>query len=458
MALYGYIAPKKRPDDPYGDYFSEARKQIDAMSLMNKASKEAEDAAMAAMGDLPDLPPNSMFLSYGDAQRQMGEYLRDHKDELLATEEGRKQYQKLLDGATQWGAYGKDHTAKVNPVLTTRTKIAKSGVNPAEWESQGLRDKYSYDDYVAKTAELDSARFQVSVKDGEWVITDEAGEHSINDESLFDLSFFENFQTETYPDDPSVWYTVHKPRNDDKAFKNKEAAQEWVAATIMSGGGKGKRDAIKWFVNSDKNVDNLTVDQIKSDETGNALDIAVNAYAEDAVSDWKPFVEKTEKEKKSSKGKLRLEGASDGYNDLINMEDNYGGVDTTEMKVTDKATGRATIIPAFKSVYNFSGAAKSESPNVSLDEFSEAKKIASLSYDTFNSSWKITLSDGSETEFNRNPEDEERFYVPDMRNERGTKIPKMKYLSDQFDSVHGEGSFIALLSELQKRAKEKVRF
>lgn len=458
MALYGYIAPNKRPNDPYGDYFSETRKMIDAKTAIDQASKAAEDAALESIGELPELGPNSMFMSYGDAYKQMATYLRDNKDELLATEEGRKQYQQLLDGAAQWSAYGKDHTAKVNPLLSTRMKIARSGVNPQEWESQGLKDKHSYDEYVAKTSELDSARFNVTVKNGQWVVNDEAGEHSINDESLFDLSFFKDFQVETSPDSPSVWYTTHKPKNDGKAFKDKEDAKEWTAATIMSGGGKGKRDAVRWFVSSDKNTDGLTADQINSDETGNALDRAVDAYAEEAVSGWEKFVEKSKDDKKESKGALSLKGASDDYNELINIEDNYGGYDSTEMKVTDPETGSQTVVPAFTSTYNFLGKAKKASPEISLDEFEGSSKISSISYDTFTSSWKITLSDGSQSEFNRNPEDEERFYVPGMRDERGGRVSKMKHFANQFDAVHGDGSFTALLSQLQTKAKKELTF
>lgn len=458
MALYGYIAPNKRPSDPYGDYFSETRKMIDAKTAIDQASKAAEDAALEAIGDLPDLGPNSMFMSYGDAYKQMATYLRDNKDRLLATEEGRKEYQQLIDGAAQWSAYGKDHTAKVNPLLSTRMKIARSGVNPSEWENQGLRDKYSYDEYVAKTSELDSARFNVTVKNGQWVINDQAGEHSINDESLFDLSFFKDFQVETSPDDPSVWYTVHKPRNDGKAFKDKEEAKEWTAATIMSGKSKGKRDAVRWFVNSDKNTDGLTVDQINSDETGNALDIAVDAYAEEAVSGWEKYVEKTKEEKKPSKGKLTLKGASDQYNELINIDENYGGYDSTAMKVTNPETGSQTVVPAATSTYNFLGKAKSAAPDMTLDEFEDPSALESISYDTFTASWTIKLSDGTVSEFNKNPEDEERFYASGMRDERGAQVSKMKYFSDQFDAVHGSGSFIALLSQLQSRANENVQF
>lgn len=53
MALYGYIAPNKRPNDPYGDYFSETRKMIDAKTAIDQASKAAEDAALESIGELP---------------------------------------------------------------------------------------------------------------------------------------------------------------------------------------------------------------------------------------------------------------------------------------------------------------------------------------------------------------------------------------------------------------------
>ena len=442
------------------EFFGETRKQLQQYINLQDAEKAAEEKAMQDAGDVPPLSSVGLYQRDFDAAQQMANILKDKKSDMLNTEEGRRQYQRGLDELSGFLSDRKTYYNTTHPILVQNTSLKKSGINPDEWEAKGLMDGRTLEQYIAKTAELDTNRFNVKFDNGSFVLADQDGDHASNDPSLMDLSFFEvdNYLVQTPADSPSVWYTTHKPRNDGKFFKDEKDAKEWTRATIMSGGGKGKRDAVRWFVNSDKNTDGLTADQIDSDETGNALDRAVDAYAEEAVSGWEKFVEKSKDDKKESKGALSLKGASDDYNELINIEDNYGGYDSTEMKVTDPETGSQTVVPAFTSTYNFLGKAKKASPEISLDEFEGSSKISSISYDTFTSSWKITLSDGSESEFNRNPEDEGRFYVPGMRDERGGRVSKMKHFANQFDAVHGDGSFTALLSQLQTKAKKELTF
>lgn len=277
MSLYGFQGFVQRSQDPYKDYFGDIRKTIDAKMAVEEATKAAEDAALEAIGDLPDLGPNSMFLSYADAQKQMATYLRDHKDELLATEEGRIQYQNLLDGATQWSAYGKDHTAKVNPILKRNMKIAKSGVNPKEWDDLGMQDSHSYEEYVAKTAELDSARFQVTVKDGKWVINDAAGEHSISDPSLFDLTFFEDHLTQTPEKPPTQWWSLN---HQDSKYNTEDEAVAWVAASVADNS-RFTVDAVRWAEKNGVFEEGMTADEAL--KSPGRVEEAIEAYARAAV-------------------------------------------------------------------------------------------------------------------------------------------------------------------------------
>lgn len=277
MSLYGFQGFVQRSQDPYKDYFGDIRKTIDAKMAVDEATKAAEDAALEAIGDLPDLAPNSMFLSYADAQKQMATYLRDHKDELLATEEGRIQYQNLLDGATQWSAYGKDHTAKVNPILKRNMKIAKSGINPKEWDDLGMQDSHSYEEYVAKTAELDSARFQVTVKDGKWVINDAAGEHSISDPSLFDLTFFEDHLTQTPEKPPTQWWSLN---HQDSKYNTEDEAVAWVAASVADNS-RFTVDAVRWAEKNGVFEEGMTADEAL--KSPGRVEEAIEAYARAAV-------------------------------------------------------------------------------------------------------------------------------------------------------------------------------
>ena len=452
MALYGYKAMPQRSSDPYKDYFKEVRNDIEAISLADKVKNETEELALESIGSLPSVEPNSMYLSYSDAYKQMATYLRDNKDELMKTEEGRAQYQELLNEASQWSKYGKNHTKEVDPILSSRTKIASSGVNPTEWESQGQRDRNSYEDYVAKTQELDSARFQVGVKEGRWVLSDEKGEHSVQDESLFDLRFFKDFLEDTPAISPDVWYTTHKPRNDSKAFKNKEEASEWVRGTILSSQGRARRDAIQWYVGSDQNVDGLTVSEIKADETGNAIDRAVSAYADQSVANWEAYV--PEPSKKNQTPKKKYEGVSDQFNMLINLEDNFGGTSGYTQEISEDGTEQS-YAQDFTSVYNFTGKAKAASPSISAYPGLTASKIKSIEYNYGGSYWTINLQDGSSEMFNFNPESES-YYVEDSFSDSGEKISKMSFYKSQFDKFHGEGSFVTMLKDLQGRATEQV--
>lgn len=427
MALYGYIAPNKRPNDPYGDYFSETRKMIDAKTAIDQASKAAEDTALESIGELPELGPNSMFMSYGDAYKQMATYLRDNKDELLATEEGRKQYQQLLDGATQWSAYGKDHTAKVNPMLKTNMTIAKSGVNPSKWESAGMQDKYSYEDYVAKTAELDSARFSVNVKDGQWVVSDEAGEHSINDDSLFDLSFFDDHLVTTSEKPPSEWWSLN---HQDSRYKDEAEAVTWVTATV-SDNSRYTLDALRWAEKNGVFEDGITAEEAKN--SPGRVEDAVKAYARDAVPEgWTKESASQRRAGRNSSNDEEVFTVSD--DDILRSSSDEAGSYPNEdgsdlVKDTDIA---AMDMPQVLTI----NAAQWTEPSVE-EGSTQAFRVAGLESRQGSGDIFITTATG------------EKVAVMEGSNE-------YKSLKRQIDEKFGDGAFDKMIGKLRAAANEHV--
>lgn len=289
MALIGYQGGYTGPYKPeVKDYFSDLRKQIDAKNMVDTAKKEAEEAAKKAMGELPDLGPNGMYHYYGDVYGQMGQYLKDNKDRLLATEEGRAEYQNLLNGAVDWANNSKEYTKTTRPLLQRNMTFAQSGVNPEEWDSKGMRDSRTYGDYVNWTSGVDSARGQVGVKNGKWVITDDKGDHATNDESLFDLSYFDEskYLIATQPVEPRDFWSLG---HDDRMYETRDGAVEWTAATVAQNS-RASRDAVRWAEANGKLPEGVTAQQIIDDpQAAPRVRDAINAYAEAAVpEDWSP--------------------------------------------------------------------------------------------------------------------------------------------------------------------------
>ena len=289
MALIGYQGGYTGPYKPeVKDYFSDLRKQIDAKNMVDTAKKEAEEAAKKAMGELPDLGPNGMYHYYGDVYGQMSQYLKDNKDRLLATEEGRAEYQNLLNETVDWANNSKEYTKTTRPLLQRNMTFAQSGVNPEEWDSKGMRDSRTYSDYVNWTSGVDSARGQVGVKNGKWVITDDKGDHATNDQSLFDLSYFDEskYLIATQPVEPRDFWSLG---HDDRMYETREGAVEWTAATVAQNS-RASRDAVRWAEANGKLPEGVTAQQIINDpQAAPRVREAINAYAEAAVpEDWSP--------------------------------------------------------------------------------------------------------------------------------------------------------------------------
>ena len=298
------------------EFFGEARKQLQRYINLQDAEKAAEEKAMQDAGDVPPTSSVGLYQRDFDAAQQMGKILRDKKNEMLSTEEGRRQYQKGVDELSFFLNDRRKYYNTTHPILVQNTRDKKAGVNRSEWASEGLMDSHSLEQYIAKTAELDTNRFKVRFEDGSFVMTDAQGDHDINDPSLVDLSFFdeEKYLTQTPPTRPEDFYNVNRPKNDTKVFENRDQAVEWAASTVMTDPtGLKKRDAIRWFVNSEENQSAekpLTEAEIM--DSPNATERAVDSYADSAISEgWKPY-KKKESDSKTVKQKENLSSLADG--------------------------------------------------------------------------------------------------------------------------------------------------
>lgn len=286
MALIGYQGLIPRFQQPeLKDYFSELRTAIDAQNTERQAQKDAEEAAARALGELPELGPNESYLYFSDVDRQMAEYLKDNKDRLLATEEGRAEFQSLMNQYSDFNKNHKQYTTQTRPVLQRNMRFAKFGQNPKEWEQEGLMDPRSYEDYVGWVSGVDTARATVSVRDGKWVITDEQGDHSTTDDSLFDLSFFneDEYLVNKPPIEPNDFWTLG---GSDVQGDTEAEAVDWVTATILSNT-SSTASALRWAEANGKLPEGVTAADVLRPREGVPTDglrrEAARAYAEAAV-------------------------------------------------------------------------------------------------------------------------------------------------------------------------------
>lgn len=422
----------QRSSDPYKDYFKEVREGIDSRVLLDEAKKTAEEAAIGSMGDLPSLGPNSMFMSYSDPYKQMATYLRDNKDEMLKTEEGRRQYQSLMDSAMQFGVDGKAQTAYINPLLQRNMKISKSGVNPKEWELQGMEDSHSFDEYKEYTAAIDTARYQVTEKDGQWVLSDGTRQYQSNDDSLFSRKFFEDHLTITPEKPPTQWWSLN---HQDSKYANESEAVSWVGATVANNS-RYTLDAVRWSEKNGVFPDGMTADEAMMSD--GRVEEAVEAYSRAAVpKGWK-------KEKKGSStdkgggGKGKTEDSRKvSYEDIIKASSEkfvMPNESNTDLEIVDDIAYYPLGTELNISAATWKGFGEEEDDG---SEFKTKRKKFSLN------AVYMTSEDGL-------------FAVDSAGNLIPVRRGQIEYtsLSNQFDEAYGEGEFEKLVSELYSDAHE----
>jgi len=311
------------------EFFGETRKMIQDMVTLRESEDAAEKLAMESSGIVPPISSSGLYQRDFDAAIQMANILKERKDDFMGTEEGRLQYQQGLDQLSFFLEDRKKYYNTTHPILVQNTRLKQSGTNPQQWASQGLMDGRTMEEYVAKTTELDTNRFSVKFDGGSFVLSDATGDYDINDPSLVDLSWFDesNYLVQTQPVRPQDFYNVNRPKDDTKIFEDRNQVVDWVAATIMSDTtGLQKRDAVRWFVDSDANTEGLTEQQIL--DAPNAIERAVDAYAEAAVqADWKAFVKKTEEKKGKEKDKQKenLDALISGVQEGMSVETTVNG-------------------------------------------------------------------------------------------------------------------------------------
>lgn len=294
--IYGAVDLGGKPEKT--DYLGELNKQLEAKLVADEALKKASDNVKG----LPDLGPNDMFMYYGDSYNQMATWLKDNKDELLKTEEGRLQYQKLLDQAMAFAEESKKYTSETNPLLKRNMSIAQSGINPQEWEAQGRMDGRTEQDYRDWMAGVDTARATVTVKNGEWVITDDEGDHAYNDRDLFDLTFWDpnNYLVDTPMVPPAKWWSMN--HNDSKYNSNEEAIA-WTEAMIADNS-RFTRDALKWAENNGVWDEGITAKDVREQNLEGRREEAIKAYAKEAVGEWQPQEDNTRSRRGSNEDEV----------------------------------------------------------------------------------------------------------------------------------------------------------
>jgi len=322
------------------EFFGETRKQLQQYINLQDAEKAAEEKAMQDAGDVPPLSSVGLYQRDFDAAQQMANILKDKKSDMLGTEEGRRQYQRGLDELSGFLSDRKTYYNTTHPILVQNTSLKKAGKNPNEWATNGLMDGRTLEQYIAKTAELDTNRFNVKFDNGSFVLADQDGDHASNDPSLMDLSWFDEdkYLVQTPPVRPEDFYNVNRLNNESR-FKNRAEVVSWAESTIMTDPSDLKiRDAVRWFVNSDENqnADRPLTEKEVMDTPERRIEAAA-AYAEASVpKNWSPFKKEDKKGSASEKRKDALDSLADGIKP---------GMSVTTMTAEGEGSVQATYAP-----------------------------------------------------------------------------------------------------------------
>jgi hypothetical protein len=426
--IYGAVDLGGKPEKT--DYLGELNKQLEAKLVADEALKKASDNVKG----LPELGPNDMFMYYGDSYNQMATWLKDNKDELLKTEEGRLQYQKLLDQAMAFAEESKKYTSETNPLLKRNMSIAQSGINPKEWEESGRMDSRTEQDYREWMAGVDTARATVTVKNGEWVITDDEGDHAYNDRDLFDLTFWDpnNYLVDTPMVSPEKWWSKN---HDHRRYSSNEEAVKWVES-VISENSKFTRDALRWAEQQgDVWDEGVTAEEVmnenKRGESMGARNDAIEAYAREAVGEWKPE-ERPSTSRSSSSGEETLRVPDDRV--ILTSSEGAGyypnETDTELLRDTDEAA--AELQPKRINAALWEDRFDFGEGNTRAFNIHGLKYIRGVGLHVIDSTGEEILVDEEET-------------------------PKAyKSLKEQFDDKYGKRSFNRLVKQLKAKAHEHV--
>lgn len=464
--LYGAInvSPQRAPE-----YFKEATAGLKQMQLLKEAEKKQEEAtekkARAAMLDPSEVNFASTWDSTGGAAQDAAQQLRDMKDELMKTEEGRAQYNTYLNELTQFIELAEEDYKQTYSVFINNTNVLRAG-NEYENRMQDAHDLAFYEDQ----AKIDDnrGRYKVRFEGGHMVLDDGSGPMRFNDPRIFNTQRYDAKLERMDPVNPDTFYrqSAYQPYIETSA-QAKQAIKDALTTR------RSRLDAIEWWLRNEpdgkelrEKDPNMTADLILDvTENSGYLGSAMEAYEAAALKGWQSMTKgkKDKKDKKDEKKKTRydLSDYNDSFEEEVvskmqdltvetypegSMQDVMG---ILTAKPESQAVGRKVLLekPIDLGPYKMSEIAfdgRTEDITISLmDEYDnpisivlDKDNVFKLASKTFNSQGEPVDKEGNVIYFPTDPSKNEAEYNP----------------VDYFDAKYGEGSFSALKSILAQES------
>lgn len=443
--LYGAInvSPQKAPE-----YFKEATAGLKQMQLLKEAKEEKDKSELAKIGDVPLVSSANMWDSHARAAQKAAEQLKGMKDELMQTEEGRLQYQTMLDELDYLIEQGESHYKVTSPTLQNNLNTARAG---GQYEGN-MMDSHDESWYVNEMNQADSDIYDVRFEDGHIILDDGLGGMRVNDPRLMNNSRFDAELVRMDPMEPDAFWRT-SIGNKSQILDNDEAKLR--VRDAVSSSRRTQLDVAEWWRRSQDGVDADGKELPSAEAIINApglFDEAMNSYVDAAVEGWSPAQEAKRGAKSdsgsSSKGKVDAPAYLD--------EGRFGEPDVSSTTLTKNEglampnTGFGAFPEEVKEVGEFKTA--KETYTFPGDGFNTGKwNISTIEYDTASdpAEWVITLNSGEESETARITDNFDTISTP--TNSLGPNMGNLN-IQASFEAKHGKDSWGGLLYEIRDRA------
>lgn len=370
------------------EFFQEARAGLKQAQMLKMAKDEQEKKSVAAAGNIPLVSSANMWDSHAKAAQKAAKDLRDRKDEMMKTEEGREQYQTMLNELEFFIEQGKDHFRITSPVLENNINIARQG---GQYENR-MRDEHDVSWYEERMAEADSDLYDVSFIDGHLMI----GGMSVDDPQLMNNSRFDSSLVRMEPVEPGTFWR-NNIGNKSQILDTNEA--EMMVKDAILSSSRTQMDVAEWWRNSQGGVDESgnelpSAEDIVNNNQG-LFDDAIEAYTQKAIDGWSPS---KEKKRSGRSGGGKSEEKTPDYLDEGRFSD---PVVSTEILSSNRGVFggplsfsafpeeiKETEVNTAKETYTFPGS------GFKVEDWS----VRTVEYDTASdpAAWVITLSGDSE--------------------------------------------------------------
>ena len=272
MSVFGRIGDLNVSGKAGRDYFSGFR---DKMGELEAKQGKIDEAAAT----ISELSVDQIFDSHHAAYEEMAKDLRDSLPNAMSSDADMAKWEAKLQQANAFAEKAKSYFTSEYAQFDKNSKLA-TGVNPSQYESRGVRDARSSDDYQDSFLAMnDTDRYAVSVnEDGSYSIDGGGDIFKVFDEHNF-LPAFEPVDVRN----PESWWAGHSVGGLD----NEQEVANNIEGRIIDNPTEAV-NAQRWWAESQG------IDPDGMDEQDRR--IAVRAYAEEAAKKWNTSGEPEEQE------------------------------------------------------------------------------------------------------------------------------------------------------------------